>query len=333
MATASFGRLRAAYPEAHITIGARAYLRGLIAGSGLFDEFLATPKAGGPRGLWRMARELRRRRFDLAVVFPNSPETALGVFLAGIRRRLGYRQGRRLWLNEGPEATAARRWWQFWKDGPRRVPTPMPFYYEAMLDALGIPRTPIRPQLAVTDDERGRMDGWLRERGVAAGDRLGLITVGASFGASKLWLPERFAEVGRRLRDELGMVPVVLAGPAEVELARSIAADVGDGCLHTVDPVLPLDLLKPLVRRGSLMVTGDTGPRHLGVAFDVPTVVLMGPNDPRYTDYCMERTVLIHHDELECVPCQRPVCPLGTKECMQRITVDEVMQAARKLTS
>ena len=124
------------------------------------------------------------------------------------------------------------------------------------------------------------------------------------------------------------MRALVLVGPSEVELGQRIAAE--GNAIAMSNPVLPLDRLRALVRRGALMVTGDTGPRHLAVAFDVPVVCLMGPNDPNYTNYCMERTVLIRK-ELECSPCQRKVCPLGHHRCMRDITVEEVQAAGEQL--
>ena len=77
-------------------------------------------------------------------------------------------------------------------------------------------------------------------------------------------------------------------------------------------------------------MTNDTGPRHLAVAFDRPVVCLMGPNDPNYTNYCLEHTALIRKD-LPCSPCQRKVCPLGHQRCMRDITVDEVELAGLQL--
>jgi heptosyltransferase-2 len=114
-----------------------------------------------------------------------------------------------------------------------------------------------------------------------------------------------------------------------VELGRRIADQAG--VLGLFDPVLSLDKLKALVARCALVVTGDTGPRHLAVAFDRKVVCLMGPNDRRYTEYCMEDTVLIQKAELECVPCQRKVCPLGHHQCMKDIQVDEVVSAGERL--
>lgn len=327
MATASFARLRAAFPDAHITAGMRAFLAPLANGTDWFDAVVPTPRGGGLAGLWRQVRELRRRRCDLAIVLPNSPATGLVPFLAGVPVRLGYRQGRPGLMNVGRTAATRRRWWQR-RSGPRRWPTPMPRYYHDLLDELGLPAGGLHPRLAVTAAERDWVDEHLRGLGVAAHAPLLLLVVGANFGSSKLWLPERFAAVARHFQQRRGMRALVLVGPGEVELGERIARDGDAICLSR--PVLPLDTLKAVVQRGALMVTGDTGPRHMANAFDVPVVCLMGPSDPEYTNYCLERTVVIRRP-LDCSPCQRKVCPLGHHRCMREIEVDEVVAAGEQL--
>lgn len=327
MATASFARVRAAFPEAHVTVGLRPFLRPLLTGTDWFDAVVDTPRGGGLRGLWRDVGAMREARYDLAIVLPNSPVTGLVPFLAGVPLRLGYRQGRPFLMNLGRSAVVRRRWFQK-RQGPRRWPTPMPFYYRDLLDVLGLPPGDVHPQLAVPDADRAWIDEHLRSLGVPPGQQLLQLVVGANFGASKLWMPERFAEVARHFQRRHGMRALVLVGPAEAELGEKIAA-LGDA-LPLVKPVLPLDRLKALVQRAALVVTGDTGPRHLAVAFDRPTVCLMGPNDPNYTNYCMEHTVLIRKD-LPCSPCQRKTCPLGHHRCMRDITVDEVVAAGERL--
>jgi heptosyltransferase-2 len=325
MATATFERLRRGYPDAEIVCGLRGYLRPLLAGSAWFDRFLDTPKARGVRGVLRQASELRSLGCDLAVVLPNSFETGLVPFLARIPMRLGYRQGRPGLMTHGPTARVRRRWFGH---GPRRVPEPMPEYYSRLIDVLGLPEGRDRGVLVVTDDERARVASWLAARGLDDGRRLVLLTAGASYGASKLWLPERFAAVAAHFRSRPGTVPVFLAGPAEAQMVAETARSVG--CVAAVDPVLPLDDLKALVARSDLMITTDTGPRHIAVAFDKPVVCLMGPTDPRYTDYALERTTVIRR-QLACSPCQRKVCPLRHHDCMRLITVDEVVEAAERL--
>ncbi|MCA8950745.1 MAG: lipopolysaccharide heptosyltransferase II [Planctomycetes bacterium] len=324
MATATFRRLREGFPAAHITVGMRPYLRALLHGVNWFDEAVDAPPFRSPAALWRQVRAMRAQRFDLAVVLPNSLATGLVPFLAGVPYRLGYRQGRPLLMNLGRTAKVLRRWWQP-REGPRRVPSPMPSYYHDLLDELGLPPGGLRPELAVTAEADAWVEQHLRDLGIAPGTPLLLLVVGANFGASKLWPPERFAAAARRLQSELGMRALVLVGPKEVELGEQIAAE-GDAIALT-QPVLPLDRLSALVRRGALMLTGDTGPRHVGVAFDVPVVCLMGPSDPNYTNYCLEHQTVLRKD-LPCSPCQRKTCPLGHHDCMRLLTVDEVCEAA-----
>lgn len=327
MATAAFARVRAAFPGAHITVGIRPYLRPLLSGTRLFDEIVDTPRAQGLAALWRQVAQLRRGDHDLAIVLPNSLATGLPPFLARVPLRLGYQQGRPLLMNLGLRAETNRRWFQR-RRGPSRRPTPMPDYYNVLLDVLGLPPGGVHPVLEVSAAERQWVAEHLRSLGIADDERLLLLVVGANFGASKLWLPERFAGVAREFAARHGMRALVLVGPAEVELGERIAA--AGNCIALSRPVLPLDKLKALVQRGALMVTGDTGPRHLAVAFDRPVVCLMGPNDPNYTNYCLEHTALIRKD-LECSPCQRKVCPLGHHRCMRDITVDEVVAAGERL--
>ena len=326
MATPALARLRAAFPAAHITVGVRPYLKALLSGSPFFDELLDQPRCRSLAELRQQARALRQRAFDLAVVLPNSLQTGLLVRLAGIPRRLGYLQGRPFTMTHGLRAQRNRS--LFGRHGPRRLPTPMPQYYARLLDLLAIPPVPDRPQLHVSPGEDAYVDAWLRERAVPADAALLLLNPGASFGASKLWLGDRFAAVARYFRDQHGMVPIFLAGPAEVELVRGMARDAD--ALDTTDPILPLSYLKALVRRARLLITTDTGPRHIAVAFGVPLVCLMGPTDPRYTNYCLDETILIRRD-IECSPCHRKVCPLGHHDCMRGIEVDAVVAAGERL--
>lgn len=324
MATAAFARIRAGFPDAEITCGLRPYLRTLLDGSRLFDDLVELPKVG-TLGVLRQARSLRRRRFDLAIVLPNSLRAGVLVAAAGIRRRLGYRQGRRWLMNLGLRAEPGRR---LLGSGPRRVPKPMPDYYDELLDVIGLPPADRRPRLTVSEDERQRCERWFGDRGVGPGARIAVLNAGASYGASKLWEPARFAAVARALRDRHGLVPVFLAGPSEADVVRSIAAAAG--ALAAVDPTLPVGMLKPMLERAELLITTDSGPRHVAVALGIPVVCLIGPTDPRYTNYCLERTEVLRLD-LDCMPCQKKECPLGHHDCMRRIEVDDVLAAAERL--
>ena len=327
MATAAFARIRRGFPGASIVCGVRPWLRPLLSGNPWFDGYLDTPRAGafGFARLRRQVLAVRKGSFDLAVVLPNSFETGLVPFLAGVPRRLGYKQGRRWLINLGKKAKRQRS--LLGRHGPRRRPQPMPDYYDELLDVIGLPAGPTRPELQVSSEERGWIDCWLREHDVAPDAPLVLLSAGASFGASKLWVPERFAALADRFR-ERGLAPILLSGPAEVDMVDDIAALCG--AVAATDPVIPLDKLKALVLRARMMVSTDTGPRHVAVALGVPVVTIMGPTDRRYTDYALQQQVVIQKD-LPCVPCHRKVCPLGHHDCMKKIEVDEVLAASDAL--
>jgi heptosyltransferase-2 len=326
MATPALARLRAGYPQARLVVGVRPYLKPLLSGATFVDELIEQPKVNGWAGVREAARALAQWRFDLAVVLPNSLQTGLIVKLAGIPLRLGYTQGRPFTMTHGLRAPRNRG--LFSRHGPRRLPKPMPAYYADLLDLLGLPPVSDRPQLQVSAEEDDWVDAWLRERCVPHDARLVLLNAGASFGASKLWSGERFAAVARYFKNQHRLTPIFLAGPAEVDLVREIARQAD--ALDTTDPILPLSYLKALVRRAQLMITTDTGPRHIAVAFGVPVVCVMGPTDPRYTNYCLDESIVIRKD-LPCAPCHAKQCPLVHHNCMKLIDVDEVVAAGEAL--
>ena len=84
-----------------------------------------------------------------------------------------------------------------------------------------------------------------------------------------------------------------------------------------------------MVERSSLLLTNDTGPRHVAVALDVPVITLMGPTDPRHTHHLLERQRVLWED-VACRPCHRPVCAIDQR-CLRRLAPERVVQAAGEL--
>ncbi|MEK7290600.1 MAG: glycosyltransferase family 9 protein, partial [Planctomycetota bacterium] len=78
-----------------------------------------------------------------------------------------------------------------------------------------------------------------------------------------------------------------------------------------------------------LLITVDSGPRHIAVAFKRPVVTLMGPNDPRYTDTPAEIGQVISAD-VDCLACQLKVCPKDHR-CMTQIKPERVAKIGLEL--
>jgi len=188
-----------------------------------------------------------------------------------------------------------------------------------------------RPVLEVSPRCEERAEAWRRELGISPGEKLIGINPGASFGSSKLWPVERFARLADLLARSTGQRTILLLGPGEEEIGNRIAARMETSPVNTAGNFLDLDVLKPIVRDLSLLVTTDTGTRHYAVAFRVPLVVVMGPTHPGFTAANLEETEVVRYD-VDCGPCHLKVCPgQHHHRCMTSIQPEEVLERARRL--
>ena len=119
-----------------------------------------------------------------------------------------------------------------------------------------------------------RIEEFLSEQGVKPRDRLVALNPGAGR-PSKRWPVENFARVAERLAVEAGARVLLLWGPDEEAMARSIAA--GMTARPLLAPPTTIPELTALLRRCALMVAGDTGPLHLAAALGTPSIGLCGP--------------------------------------------------------
>jgi heptosyltransferase-2 len=320
MATPVFECLRRCLPRARIIGVLRGSAHGIVRDGPWFDELIdGNDKSWA--GFLRMRQQLRAAAPEAAILLTNSLRSALTMRLSGVHRIYGYRrQGRDLLLTGGPTA---------WRNG-KAVPGPMGDYYLEVCRWLGCepPERP-KPTLFIGAELRRRGDELLQKYGISAGDFLVGLNPGASFGSSKCWPPEYFAQVAELCQKNLNAKIILFSGPGEEDIARAVVEQTRADLIDTQADRIDLELLKPLVQRCNLFITNDTGPRHYAVAFEVPVVVIMGPTDPRYTNANLERTAVVRK-ELDCSPCHRRVCP-RQHECMKEIRPAEVFAAAEGL--
>ncbi len=153
---------------------------------------------------------------------------------------------------------------------------------------------------------------------------------GAAYGSAKHWSVENFAMLARALADRRGSGVLVLCGPAERDMARQVQALAGRPAVWTLaDQVPSIGLTKACVRRCSLLVTTDSGPRHFAAAFNRPVVTLFGPTHIAWTETYHPRAVHLQK-QVPCGPCQLRVCPVD-HACMKLLHPDEVFAAVEHL--
>jgi heptosyltransferase-2 len=204
-------------------------------------------------------------------------------------------------------------------------------YYIRIAEQVGCEVADRTLRLGITPEQEQAGAKLAQHYGLDDGRPYAVINPGAAFGAAKCWLPERFAEVCDRLRAELALWAVIVGAPAEVPLMREIARQVKHEVTCCDEPGTTLGTLKVIMRDAALLVCNDTGPRHYGAAFDVPTVTIFGPTHQEWTDtdYAGEVKIQV---PVDCGPCQLPECPLDLR-CMTGVTVEMVMGTIHELLS
>ena len=306
----ALGRLR---PECRVTLHGRPAALAALRGHPSLDA--ATPMDDrGLQGPWTAGRTLARERPDAVLLLRGSFRSALVARLSGARHRIGIdRDGRGFLLTR-------RIVWDL--AGPPRATVDL---YAALGESIGIPVEDRLPRLEIAAEERTRAKSMLRD--------LPRPIVGFVPGGSKLakrWPRERFVETAARLAGVAGSV-VLLGGPDEHELLASIehAADGGLPVRDLAATGLGLDSLRGVVQACDVLVTNDTGPRHLAIGTGVPTVVLFGPTDHRWTLLPgAEERLLLAEPFLD----DRHIADRHPEACrIDRIPVDDVVDAVGNL--
>jgi len=275
------------------------------------------PLERGPAGMIPAVHAVRSRRFERGILLTPSFSSAL-LFRSGRVRwiRGSATDGRTLLLNEAvPRADidAGHRVIACWLLVTGAVPSARP------VPVLRVPESQVRR--------------WHELWPPGDGPAVGFFPGGNA--SARRWPPERFAEVVAALASD-GVRTVVFGGPAERDLARSVArGDAFDAGGRT-----DLPLLAAALASCDILVTNDSGPMHLAAAVGTPTLSLFGAGNPASTGPTGPRQRVIRRADLTCVPCVKNVCPRrgqgdilqnAERECLNLITTAEVLAETRRL--
>ena len=315
--------VRAKYPQAEISILARPWVAALYEYEGCIDRVLMLHGLSGARDLASkliVAGPLRDEKFDLAILLPNSFESAAVVRLAGIRNVVGYNRDSRGWLLRNSIPVPK----------PGEIPPHEVFYYLEMLRRAGIagdlPGS--IPDIRFDGIEKSRKAG--RELFSLLGAKLPVIGVspGAAFGGAKRWLPERFAETALRVAAPLGASIAIFGSEAEKPLCEQVAqACAGRNFAGTTALRAFIDMASVC----SFFLANDSGAMHIASALGVPSVTVFGPTNETTTGPTGS-TARIVREPVDCAPCLKRECPID-HPCMTRVSVEQVTGVAAGLIS
>ena len=308
------------WPKAELTVLARAGVATLFEARESAVRLIGYQRGNGPHrigNLLGLGWRLRRERFNLALLLPNSLSSAMVAWLAGVPERLGYSTDGRGWLlTQRLEDRRKER-------GLHQVD-----YYLGLIHSLGAYQVDRIPQLKLRSKITDRAMALMEGLGIDKNELLIGVHPGAAYGETKRWFPERFAAVLERLHRS-GRRFLLLGGTGEEPLAEQISAEMDHPVINLIGRTTVAEVLA-LIGRCSLFLSNDSGLMHVAAALNIPQVALFGSTDPQKTAPLNNRAVVIHPEHVGCTPCFKRSCPEDL-ECMKAITVEEVAVTAENL--
>lgn len=317
--------LRQSYPGARVTWVAEKAMSPLLRHHPGIDQLLLVDTRRWRRRLlspsvWKeifsFLRYLRDQEYDVALDFQGLFKSAVLARISGASRRIGMSRydRREAWsgvlLNEFSRQTAGKR---------HIIEKNL-----ALLQRLGISgvNQPLNFHISPEEESVQYVERELQKLDL---EHFILINPGGGW-VTKLWEPDRFAQLIDCIYNDLNMPALVLWGPSEKELADAVVRK----CITPAVLSFSTNLseLIALIGRSRLLVSGDSGPLHLAGAMGVPVVGIYGPTDPArngpWNPHDSACTI-----NYECSPCYQRTCSIGT-QCMKKIEVAPVLDAVKK---
>ncbi len=260
--------------------------------------------AGSSRATLALAGRLRGLKLESALVLSPSFRAALIPWIAGVRRRIGWRTDGRFMLLTDSVPFPGRK-------------VHLARSYLALAAQLGAdPNAACDPLLPIGADERE-----------AARTRLGAIDVegartialfpGATYGETKRWPYPHWVSLGRGLH-ERGWSLLVLGGADERAVAAKLCAEIGDGAARSLAGDLTLRESLAILSCVAAAVSNDSGGMHLAAAAGAATLGIFGSTSPAWTGPLGPRVRAVSLG-LPCAPCFGRTCPTRI-ECLRDLS-------------
>lgn len=266
------------------------------------------------RSLFRLAQKLRRQKFDLAIDFRGDMRHILLMALAGIPHRYGYgiTGGGFLLTHQGRYAFDRHQ----------------VFVNLGLLEGLGIDEEPIQIPLAVSRESYRKF--WDKEivRSIGVDRPRIIIHPGAAY-PSKRWPVKKYAEIiTALLKDRLGIMVLIGTQNEKNEMNQLVFNDPG---VLDLRGMTALEELPALFEACDLYLGNDSGPAHLAATQGLEVIsVFSGTNDYRAWHPWTKSLSLIRYN-VPCSPCEARQCPLIHHDCMEKISVPEVISKVKEV--
>jgi heptosyltransferase-3 len=319
LSTPSLSALKRFLPHAEIDILLEDWVAPVLEGSPHVDN-VVTMERGSVTSRARVARQLRRRNYDVVYNLHGGTTATLLTRATGATHRVGYETYQYSWLHNHQSPSSSFLWG---RDKTHSVEQQL-----ALLGWTGVPVSDRPPTyLVVTEAAENRIAERLSAQGIETGPFV-VIHPAAAFD-TKQWAASNFARVADTLAGEgLAIVAISAANqlPVVEELQLNSKAEI---CPLTT---LSLPEVTALLARARLFVGNDSGVAHMAAAVETPTVVVFGSSNTAHWQPWARAASEFVLEEMDCQPCHGYFCEkFAEPECIKRVPVDRVMAAVQRV--
>ncbi len=315
--------LRRVFPDSEITLHTRSWAQGIFQDADFIDKILPfEPEKSDFKTVLAQAKIWREKKFDLAVILPNSFQSALISKLGKAETRVGYASDKRSFLLTNALPVP------LWKNEQHEI-----FYYlniVAEIEKKIFGETKVwenEPQfdLNVSEERKIQARKILAKNAVDLSKNIIAFAAGSTNSRAKRWQTESFAELTDKISSELNANVVLIGSPNELDISLEVAEK------SKIKPIIltgktTLAEAASILSICHLLVSNDTGPAHISAASGTKTLVIFGPTNPQTTQPWNSEIV---YKNVECSPCMLRDCPIDHR-CMTRISVQEVFEIAKE---
>ena len=307
-----FARLRQKYPGVSIDALAPPWTAPVLRRMPEIAEVIDAPFGHGELKLgarWNLARSLRARAYNEAIVLPNTLKSALIPLFAGIPLRTGFTGELRYGLLNRTH-----------KLEEKALPL-MAERYAQLAEEPGSPPARPLPEVGLRVDQ-ANLAAALEHLGLARGKPVVAFCPGAEYGPAKRWPARYFAELAAKLATR-GHAVWLFGSGKDREIGEEIvhlSADAAVNLCGRTDLASAIDLLS----LAEVVVSNDSGLMHVAAAVGRPVVALYGSSSPEHTPP-LSRISRVVRTGIDCSPCYARECPLGHFKCMNELAPARVL--------
>lgn len=316
--TAAIRSLRRRFPESFISCLIVPRVREVLEDNPNINEIIINDEDGLHKGLGgslRLAKQLREKEFDLAVLFHRSFSRTVLACLSGIPRRIGYDTWKRHFLLT--QALALPK-----KDSLHRVD-----HYLGIVQALGCDVNERGYDFFIARQDEEFAEDFFKKEGLKENDFVVCLNPGGNW-YPKRWPKENFALLADSLIGERGMKVIFSGAPGDIGLVDEIRAKMKERPVIAAGKTT-LKQSAAIFKKANLTVSADSGPLHIAAAAGANVIALFGPTDAAITGPLGKGKVAIIQKQIDCrIPCYDLNC--NDNRCMRAITVSDVIEEVKK---